>query len=84
MGGDQLSEAVPEVGAVTLIVKAGSADVTWPSLTLMTIPGFVVAAAGAVPDNCPDAILKLAQVGLPWMLKDNASPLESVAVGRKL
>ena len=69
--------------ALTTIEKAASCAVPpCPSLTPTTIPENVPTfAAVGVPDNRPVAVLNVAQVGRFVMLKVNAPPSGSLAVG---
>ncbi len=57
--------AVPPEAAVTVIVKALSDALDFPSLTLITMPELApTLAASGVPERAPVEALKLAQPGL--------------------
>ena len=65
--------------------KAGREAELVPSLTLMTIPGYVPTfAAAGVPARVPVALLKVSQAGRLETLNVSAAPLGSPAVGVKL
>ena len=66
----------------TTIENAGSDAVSLPSLTLTTIPPKVpMSALVGVPESLPVLPLKVAQLGRFVMLKVNALPSGSLAVG---
>src|SRR6185437_3711855 len=66
----------------TVIVNAASAALVVPSLTVITMPASVpTSPLAGVPLSCPLAMLKLAQLGLFWILKLSVLPLESLALG---
>ena len=70
---------------VTVRLKAGSAALKLPSLTLITMPEVVpTSLLPGVPVKAPVLVLKLAQLGLLLMLKLNVSSSGSDAVGVKL
>jgi len=65
-----------------VIENAASDVVALPSLTLMTMLGYVPTfALPGVPLRSPVTVLKAAQVGLFVMLKASVSPLASEAEG---
>jgi hypothetical protein len=64
----------------TVRVKAGSEDVSLPSLALMMMLLYVAALVG-VPDSLPVVVLNVAQLGLFCTLNPSVSPLASVALG---
>ncbi len=79
---------VPEIvgarfgAALTTIVKAFSAVVVRPSLTLMIRLEYVpMSATAGVPDKRPLAVLKVAQRGWLLMRKTSVSPSASLALG---
>ena len=80
VGTDQLIVAVPELLAATVIAKPGSDAVDVPSETLITMLLYVPAAVG-VPLSAPVVVLKLAQLGLFWMLKLSVAPAAALVVG---
>jgi hypothetical protein len=70
---------------VTVMVKAGSAAVCLPSLTLITIgPDAPTSAADGVPLSWPLVVLKLAHEGFPVMAKVSVLPSVSAALGWKV
>jgi hypothetical protein len=70
------------VASATLMVKAASAALACPSLTLMMMFANVPALLG-IPLKVPSVVENVAQTGLFWMLKVSASPSGSLAVGVK-
>lgn len=57
------------VAADTVMVKAGSDAVALPSVTEITMPGYVPTCnAAGVPESWPLEVLNEAQAGLPEML----------------
>jgi hypothetical protein len=72
-----LPEPVPVPAGVTRIEKGGSWAVVVPPLAAITMPGYSpVSAAPGTPESSPVATLKLAQVGLFWMLNAIELPPE--------
>ena len=72
--------------AVTLIAKVASAELAFPSLTLIVIEAVDLPASvpAGVPESKPDAETNVAQFGLLLMLKVSASPSASEALGWNL
>ena len=69
----------------TSILKAVSAALNSPSLTLITIPVVMLTSLlPGVPMSAPVVVLKLAQLGLLLMLNVSGSLSGSLAVGAKL
>lgn len=64
-----------------MIANGASAALADPLLTEITIFEYVPAAVG-VPDSVPVAMLKVAQAGMFWTLKESAAPA-SLACGVK-
>ena len=55
-----------DVAAVTVMVNAGSEAVALPSVTEITMPGYVPTCnAAGVPESWPLVVLNVAQAGLP-------------------
>ena len=70
---------------ITSILKAGSAALNSPSLTLITIPLVMpTSLLPGMPVSVPVVVLKLAQLGLLLMLNVSGSLSASLAVGVKL
>ena len=73
------------LAAATVMGNGGNEAVLVPSLTLITMPETVPTELEVgVPDSCPVAMLKVAQLGLFCTLKPSVEPLPPVAVGVKL
>jgi hypothetical protein len=68
--------------ACTAIAKAGNEAVDVPSDTEMTMLDQVPTSTDVgAPDKRPEALSKLAQAGLAWMVNDSESPSTSNALG---
>ena len=87
VGALQFKVALPTLGegaAATVIVKGARAALSVPSLAEITMLASVpTSPLPGVPLNCPVAMLKVAQLGLFWMLKLSVFPLGSLADGVK-
>jgi hypothetical protein len=67
------------------MANAGIGVEALPSVAEITIFEYVPAAAVVgVPERVPDVLSKIAQVGLPEIVKVSESPSASEAEGRKL
>ena len=83
VGGVQVIVSEPVVAPFTAIENAGSAVLTLPSLTEMTMPEVVPTFAEVgTPDNWPVLMLNDAQLGLLAIEKLSVSLSGSLAVGR--
>ena len=83
MVGARLAGAV--TGAETVIEKLGSALTLLPSLAKIVMPAEVpTSVAPGVPLSRPVVGVKMAQLGLDWIVNVSASPSGSLAVGWKL
>ena len=70
------------VGAVTVIVNAGSDAVFGPSLAeILMLLNVAVIPLGGVPDNRPVPVSNAAQLGWPAIENLSVSPSGSLAVG---
>src|SRR5688572_4968411 len=79
------SVALPLAGAVTVIENGASESVSLVSLTEITMLEYTPAAAACgVPVKRPVLLLKVAQLGMFWMLYVSVSLSASEAVGWKV
>lgn len=65
---------------VTVMEKAGSVAVAFPSVTRMTMFECVASSVG-VPERRPVSVLNVAQIGLFSIWKVSVSPSASLAAG---